>query len=187
MLHELKARLRDQISREISALPDAYISNSDEGLFLQVISFEQFVSARNIMIYYSVKREPATRKIAEAALAAGKTVAFPYCYRGGIMQARIVRSLDMLRPAILGIPAPPDDTPVIAPEELDLIIVPALTYDRNGYRIGYGGGYYERYLPGISAFTAGLARERLLKDELPVEPHDVAVKCVITEVRVLAQ
>jgi len=97
------------------------------------------------------------------------------------MEARIVYDLSELQPAMLGIPAPAGTAPVIAPETLDLIIVPALTYDRAGFRLGYGGGYYDRYLFGIPAFTLGLARERLIEAELPKEPHDVAVKCVITE------
>ena len=184
MEHELKALLRRQVYKEISNLPDDYLDDSDMELFIRFASLDEFAAARNIMTYYSVKREPATQSIAKAALSMGKTVAFPYCYRGGIMQARVVSSLDELRPAMFGIPAPPDTAPIITPEELDLIIVPALTYDSHGYRLGYGGGYYDRYLDGVTAFTAGLARGRLIKDELPKEPFDVAVKCVITEERV---
>jgi len=181
MINEKKANLRNQIIGEISALPDEYTAISDRGLFLWVTTLVEFITSRNIMIYYSVKREPATQEIAEFALSMGKTVAFPYCYRGGIMQARVVNNLNELRPAMLGIPAPPDTSPVISREELDLIIVPALTYDKKGYRLGYGGGYYDRYLCDIPALTVGLARARLIKDELPKEPHDIAVKCVITE------
>ena len=101
------------------------------------------------------------------------------------MEARVVRSLDELAPSMLGIPAPPDTAKLLAPEELDLIFVPALAYDAFGYRIGYGGGYYDRYLHDLSAYTVGLARERLLREILPVEPHDIAVKCVIMEDRVI--
>ena len=179
-----KAELRERIGAEISALPDDYIAASNDGLFLRTTSLKEFIDARNIMIYYSVKREPATLKIAETALSMGKTVAFPLCCRGGLMQARIVKDFGELRPAMLGIPAPLDTTPAIGPEELDLIIVPALAYDKEGYRLGYGGGYYDRYLRGVPVFTAGLARERLLKEKLPREPHDVPVKYIITEDRV---
>ena len=185
MVNELKAQLRKAISNEISNLPRDYISASDKGLFIQVISMEEFTSARNIMIYFSVKREPGTISIAETALSMGKTVAFPFCFRGGIMQARAIKSLSELHPAILGIPAPPDTAPVIAPAELDLIIVPGLSYDGNGHRIGYGGGYYDRFLQGLRAFTVGLARERLMKEELPTEPHDIAVKRVVTEEKLI--
>ena len=181
-----KKELRKRISEEISALPDDYIAASNAGLLHMIASFGAFETARNIMIYYSVKREPATQAMAEVALSLGKTVAFPLCFQGGIMQARAVRCLGDLHPAMLGIPAPPDTAPVIAPEDLDIVIVPALAFDSEGYRLGYGGGYYDRYLRTIPAYTIGLARERLMKDELPREPHDIAVKCVLTEERVFA-
>lgn len=176
-----KTELRLQANKLISDLPDDYIKASDTGLLDHVLSHEEFQNARNIMIYYSVKREPCTLGIAETAYLEDKTVAFPYCFRGGIMQARIVSSLDQLRPAVLGIPAPPDTAPVLNPEELDLIIVPALLYDTAGYRLGYGGGYFDRFLCGIPAFTIGLARTRLMVEMLPREKHDIAVKCIVTE------
>ena len=176
-----KTKLRKQVREEIAALPCDYISASDNGLFSRITLMKEFLAARNIMMYCSVEKEPDTHKIAKAALSMGKTVAFPFCSRGGIMHARVVSSLDELRPAMLGIPAPPDTAKVIEPEELNLIIVPALAYDRAGYRIGYGGGYYDRYLCGLPAFTVGMTRELLIKDEIPREPHDIAVNCVATE------
>ena len=176
-----KELLRKYVCEEISALPDDYVAGSDKGLFQRVTSLKEFTEARTIMVYHSVRREPDTLEIAKSALNAGKTVAFPYCLKGGAMQARAVRSISELTPSMLGIPAPPDTAPIIFPDDLELVIVPALTYDAAGYRIGYGGGYYDRYLCGINAFTVGLARERLLRPELPREAHDIAVKCVATE------
>ena len=181
----LKVEMRKQLRADISSLPEKYLDESNDGIFRLVTTLKEFTDARNIMLYYSVEREPATIRIAEAALSAGKTVSFPYCFRSGIMQAAIVTDLSQLKPSMLNIPAPPDSAPVIRPEDLDLVIVPALTYDKNGYRLGYGGGYYDRYLCGLAAFTAGLARQRLLSEELPVEQHDIAVNCVVTESAVL--
>ncbi|MCL1835754.1 MAG: 5-formyltetrahydrofolate cyclo-ligase [Oscillospiraceae bacterium] len=178
---EGKKDLRSSIRSEIEALPAQYISDSNEGIFRSVTAHGIFKDARAIMIYHSVGREPATLEIAKHALSGGKTVTFPRCLAGGIMHACAVRSLDELRPAVLGIPAPSEEAEVIAPSKLDLIIVPALTYDTDGYRLGYGGGYYDRYLPRTAAFTIGLARERLIKERLPREPHDIAVRCVMTE------
>ena len=185
-MDNIKSVLREQLKDEIAALPDDYISASDNGLLMLVSSMSEFLSAGNIMLYYSVEREPCTLEIANVALSMGKTVAFPYCYRAGVMCARIVTGHSDLKPAMLGIPAPPETADVIKPEALDMVIVPALTYDRSGYRLGYGGGYYDRYLCGIPAFTIGLARARLMKDELPREPHDIAVKRVVTESEVYA-
>ena len=186
-LKSIKSELRLTVQHEITGLSDEYISESDAGLFYHIKSLKEFIAARNIMLYCSVKREPATPEIAKIAFAAGKTVAYPLCYRNGIMQARIVADLSRLKPAMLGIPAPSETDPAIDPEDLDLIIVPALTYDKSGFRLGYGGGYYDRYLAGISAFTVGIARDRLIRDELPGEPHDIAVKCVITESGILCR
>jgi len=179
-----KKEQRKLIHEKIASLPDDYIVDSNALLFSMVTSLEEYRASQNIMLFYSVKREPDTVRIAEDALASGKTVAFPYCYRDGIMDARVVTSLDEMEEAMLGIPAPPDTAKVIAPEELDLILVPALAYDTEGYRIGYGGGYYDRFLPKTDAFTIGLAREQLLMKHAPREPHDIAVNCIITELNV---
>ena len=183
MISEKKALLRKQISEKINSLPDDYIIESDNGIFHAVTSLTVFNEARNILFYYSVKREPSTLEIVKVALQANKKVSFPLCYRGGIMNARVVESLEDLRPAMLGIPAPPESATIVPSNELDLIIVPALTYDMTGYRLGYGGGYYDRYLQSISASTVGIARERLLCEKLPFEMHDIAVHQVITEER----
>ena len=179
-----KNELRRQVRAEIEELSDEYIAESDDGLFRAVTSLEEFIAARSVMLYCSIEREPRTIEIAEAALKLGKTVAFPYCYDEGRMEARVVRSLNELEPAMLKIPAPVKASAVIAPEDICFIIVPALTYDRCGFRLGYGGGYYDRYLHSIGAFKAGIGRERLIKPHLPRETHDVAVDCLITESRV---
>jgi len=176
-----KKSQRERLHQEVALLADDYIAESNAQLLRRVTLLEEYAAARNIMIYYSVKREPDTIRIAEDALAAKKTVAFPYCYRGGVMEARFVSCLSELEESMLGIPAPPDTAQIIAPSELDFIIVPALAYVLNGYRIGYGGGYYDRFLPKTNAFTVGLARECLLMKAAPKEPHDIAVNCIVTE------
>ena len=177
----IKDELRGVVRGQIVELEQEYIESSDLGIFQNITALPEFKSAETLMIYYSVGREPDTVKIARYALELKKRVAFPFCYRGGIMDARLVSSLDELKPAMLGIPAPAADSAVIAPDELDLIIVPALTYDAHGFRLGYGGGYYDRYLPQTRAFKVGAAREKLLWGDLPHEPHDVSVDCLVTE------
>ena len=176
-----KKNQRARLHEEIASLTDDYIIESNAHLFNSVTSLEEYAAARNIMFYYSIKREPDTIRIVKDALDVGKTIAFPYCYRGGIMEARKISCLSELEESMLGIPAPPDTAQIITPEELDFIIVPALAYDINGYRIGYGGGYYDRFLPKTNAFTVGLARERLILKTAPKEPHDIAVNCIVTE------
>jgi len=183
----LKSELRKIVTNEINALPEEYIEASNKGILQQLLSLEEYKNAKCIMLFCSVGREPDTLELTKSALGSGKTVAFPYCFKGGIMQAREVKDLSELRPAVLGIPAPSAEASVIPPEKLDLIIVPALAFDKGLYRLGYGGGYYDRYLSGIKACTIGLARQRLLRDKVPREAHDVAVNCLVTEEKIFAQ
>ena len=186
MTSEEKSLLRKEAKTAISSLTDEYITISNKGIYERVISSAQFIDAKKIMIYYSIDREPATHDIAKIALDMGKTVAFPLCYSMGIMDARIVSNLADFSTSVsvIGIPSPPETSPIIPPEELDLILVPALAYDLNGYRLGLGGGYFDRFLQGLPAYTIGLARERLIRDILPTEPHDVPVNCIVTEEKV---
>ncbi|MCL2201132.1 MAG: 5-formyltetrahydrofolate cyclo-ligase [Oscillospiraceae bacterium] len=182
----IKTELRKTVCHEIDSLTSEYIQHSNSGIFSNITSLEEFISARCIMLFYSIGREPDTLKIADAAFEAGKTVAFPFCFHGGTMEARVISSLSEMKPAILGIPAPTESKVILPPDEIDFILVPALTYDKSRYRLGYGGGYYDRYLENNAAFTAGICRHRLIREEVPKEPHDIAVKCLVTEEKIFA-
>jgi 5-formyltetrahydrofolate cyclo-ligase len=176
-----KAALRVQLMKRIEALPGDYIAESDGGIFENMIGLPEFQSAATIFTYYSMGRESDTRKIVEYALARGQTVALPVCMKHGVMDARAITSVAELSLSSYGLLEPLSSSRVIMPDALDFIIVPALTYDGDGYRLGYGGGYYDRFLMRTRAFTAGVARERLLMEVLPREAHDMAVRCVVTE------
>lgn len=180
---DTKKALREAVTREIDGLPAEYIASSDAGIFENLSVLPEFVSAKVILFYYSVNREPDTRRAIDLALRMGKTVALPISYRGGVMRAHEILSAGDPGPGLHGIPAPPEDSRLIEKDALDLIVVPALAFDRAGFRLGYGGGYYDRYLPGARAYTVGLARRRLIKDAVLRETHDVPVNRVVTEER----
>ena len=93
----------------------------------------------------------------------------------------------MICPTSVGFSHPTlsDTAPEIAPENIDLILAPALSCDRNGYRLGYGGGYYDRFLARTRAVAAALCAESRLTDELPREPFDLPCNYIITERQVL--
>ena len=175
-----KKEFRGILMSRISALDAEYIRSSDRGLFENFVSLEEYERAKTIFAYISCGREPDTVEILNRALADGKTVALPESLPGGIMKARRINSLSELVPGRFGIPAPPEGAEEIAPEDVDLIIVPAVTFDECGRRMGRGGGYYDRYLAASPAFSVGLAREELLTS-VPTEEHDMAVACLVTE------
>jgi 5-formyltetrahydrofolate cyclo-ligase len=180
-LTDEKKRLRSETLREIEALPEVYVASSDAGILANLTALPEFIAASVILFYCSVGREPDTRKAIELAARQNKTVALPAPYRGGKMLAREFVGFDALEDGLYGIPAPPDSARTVEKDDVELIIVPAVSFTADGRRLGYGGGYYDRYLPDSRAFTVGLARQRLVKSYLPSEPHDVPVRCLVTE------
>lgn len=80
---------------------------------------------------------------------------------------------------------PSADLLVVAPDEIDLVLVPGIAFDRRGYRLGFGGGYYDRFLPTCPAPRAGITYEFSLLDELPVELHDQRVGWVVTPAQII--
>ena len=95
-----------------------------------------------------------------------------------------VRRYDPDKPLVrapFGISEPGEDCPLLAREEIPLALVPALCYDRRGFRLGFGGGYYDRWLEGFSGLRVGLCREAVLQDRVPAGPHDARVDLLLTE------
>ena len=89
-------------------------------------------------------------------------------------------------PGVFSVPEPPEDAARLLPKEVDFALVPALALDPRGYRIGYGGGYYDRLLPKLSqARTCAVAFDFQLIAEVPELPFDVAVDLVVTDERVI--
>ncbi|GHG02064.1 5-formyltetrahydrofolate cyclo-ligase [Deinococcus piscis] len=81
----------------------------------------------------------------------------------------------------LGVRQPPRDTPQIPVSEIDAAVLPALSFDRRGFRLGYGGGFYDRFLAGLTRPTIGVTHSALLLDQLPHEAHDVPLHWIVTE------
>ncbi len=119
-----KAALRRQLVKKINALPEEYIAASNEGIFGVLAALPEFAAAETVFAYYSLNREPDTVRFIHHALKAGKTVALPVCFKGGVMEARVVENLDGLRRTKLGLLEPLSSARVLPPEALDFIVVP---------------------------------------------------------------
>lgn len=147
-----------------------------EAACARVLALDAYKTAKIVFCYYSVGGEADTLALIERMRADGKTVCLPAITGRGVMEAR---RMDRLVPGRYGIPAP--DGPAIPPEDIDLIVVPGLAFDRSCHRLGQGGGYYDRYLSGCRAVTIGLAFELQMVDELPREAHDIPLDFVATD------
>ncbi|MBR1981507.1 MAG: 5-formyltetrahydrofolate cyclo-ligase [Akkermansia sp.] len=107
--------------------------------------------------------------------------AFPRCGRMGAMQFHHVQNpAEELEPGAMGILAPKAGLPVVGPEEIDLLIVPGVAFAASGQRLGYGGGYYDRYIPGCTrARVLALAFAEQMEPAIPTEPHDLTIPEII--------
>ena len=178
---KVKKILRQQIREAMDELTDQEKAWSDEELIARFLEHPKLAEARTVMAYYGVGNEICTQGLLQTLLDQGKTLCLPKCLPEHQMEARAITSLSDLAPDQYGIPAPKDTCPVVAREELDLILVPGLCFDSRGSRLGQGGGYYDRYLEDYEGVTVGLCREDFFQVNLPREPLDAYVRFVLTE------
>lgn len=159
---------------------------SDHQLFQQFLTLLHSTRPSSILLYFGVGNEPDTSQLFEPLSLLGTELALPRCLPGGEMEARSYRGIEHLTSGPFGIPEPDITCPVVRRDSLSLILVPGLCFDERGFRLGHGGGYYDRYLTGFSGSSVALCRDRLLLPNLPVEPHDRPVDLVLTETRCLS-
>ena len=154
----------------------------DGALLSRVIDCETFNSADTVLCYYPVKGEPNVLPIAELALKLGKEVAFPISHIAERkLTFHLIDSVSDLKKGTYGIPEPSENAPLLHDLKKAICIVPALAFDKKGKRLGYGGGYYDRFLSKFSGASLGLAYDRFFVDELPADEYDATVDIIITE------
>lgn len=179
-----KAALRKAV-KEIS-LSAKEMRVSDDMLLRRFLALPQVANSPSILLYYGVGNEPDTARLLEPLKALGKEIYLPCCLPGGRMEARRYEGSERLIPGPYGIPEPEADCLSAEKDSLSLILVPGLCFDLRGFRLGHGGGYYDRYLTGYDGLTVALCRDRLLRPVLPTEAHDRPVDLLLTETRCLS-
>ena len=176
-----KARLRRQALDWLATLSSQARIAGDEVLFRRFLALPQIESARTVLLYHGMDTEPDTVRLLSPLWDIGKQVCLPRCLPGNQMEARLVQRDSTLVRHPYGMLEPGPDCPLIPPDQIDLVLVPGLAFDRSGGRLGRGGGYYDRWLAGFSGVTAALCRDGLLMESIPRLPHDLGVNLVVTE------
>lgn len=181
---EDKAALRRQVCLTLECLSPEAVRRGDDALFAAFSALPQVEAASTLFAFWGIPgREPDTGRLIRALTARGKRVGLPRMLPGRQMEVRLYEPDRPLVPASFGILEPPADAPLLARPDIDLALVPAVCYDRRGFRLGFGGGYYDRWLSGFSGFTVGLCRDCVLQDRVPTEDHDCRVDLLLTETR----
>lgn len=178
---EEKIHLRQTVRQLEAELPTAYLARSNEGILRRLLAMPAYQAAETVFCFVSVGTEVDTRPLLEDALSVGKRLCVPLCTAPGQMELRQITSLTGLVPGAYGIPAPPPESARVAIDGVDFAVIPCLTCSHGGRRLGRGGGYYDRFLTHYRGGAVLVCRERLIREEIPVEPHDMPVPWVLTE------
>lgn len=181
-----KTLLRVNIRKQLTAMPTAQMHESDSALFQALMALPQVSQAKTISLFWGITGlEPDTSRLIPQLLEMGKRVCLPRIISDFGMELREYTPDCPMARTSFGILEPTIDCPLVEKDQVDLVIVPALCYDRKGFRLGYGAGHYDRWLSDYAGHTVGMCREISLQDEVPTEAHDKPVQIVVTESEVL--
>lgn len=168
---------RDEIDREKKLLLDKLIEE-------KLVNTSIFKESKNIFIYLGFGSEIDTISFVKKFLKMGKVILVPVTDMGAkTMDAVKIDSLELLERNSYGIYEPKDSKEAFDKEEIDLIILPGVAFDEEGNRVGYGGGYYDRYLCSIRKDIPkiALAYDLQVISGIPAEEHDIKADYIITE------
>lgn len=173
-----KAAVRREIIEKLKNMTDEEKTRSNDKIFKKILKLPEFLTSKVIFLYISVGDEADTLRLFNLSLEMGKRVCIPKCEGKGIMRAIEVFGEDDLIPDKYGIPSAEGEE--ISPSNIDFAIVPAVAFEKSGKRLGRGGGYYDRFLKKLDAFTVGICHPCQILDEIETEEHDIPVKLVIS-------
>lgn len=183
-----KQRLREERLAAREALSEQERSVLDDRITQKLLATSEYAEATTVLTYVSVSSEVSTRMFIECALRDGKTVAVPRCLPGHCLEFVAIASLEQLVAAPFNLLEPVKELPAVTEDQKNnsICIVPALLVDTKGYRLGYGAGFYDRFLSTYPGKKICLAyQQNLSRTMLPHTAFDVAVDVVITESDVL--
>ena len=177
----MKAELRKKILQEMKALSQEQKQAMDQALTDQFLKHPFYQEAKLIASYLSFPHEFQTQELIDQALRDGKKVLIPKTYPKGRMDF-VVYDPQQLVKTSFGLLEPQENLEVVDASQIDLIHVPGLAFTIRGYRIGYGGGYYDRYLEQFTGHTLSTVYPCQIRDFSP-ENHDIPVQEVLIDER----
>ena len=180
-----KAVLRKEILGSLKQMdPKLHYSKSNQ-IHISLLKEESIQNAEIIGITLSSFPEVGTWELIEKLWTAGKQIAVPKCRPSTrAMDFYIIETFDQLETVYMKLKEPiPHITKKVEAAQIDVQIIPGVVFDCKGYRIGFGGGYYDRYLSDYRGTTIALAFDCQIIDRVPSEHFDIPVSCILTETK----
>lgn len=180
-IQEKKAELREALKQLRADIPAEKKHSADTEMISRLLMTKEYHNAKIILCYYGTGTEIDTKPLIYAALANKKRVALPRC-KGNEMEFYFIKNFDFLEKGSFGIPEPdPLRCRQVRDLRNSLLIAPGLSFSPNGDRLGYGKGYYDRFLDSYSGKAVGMCYQNLVKFNLPVDENDRRIDILITE------
>lgn len=181
-LRQYKKEIRAQMRKLRREMPPETIQKKDREIYERLIAMEQYQCAKTVVVYVSKELEVDTRRLMEKAWADGKQVAAPRCIANTRqMKMHLIKSMADLHAGAYGILEPDETLPVLKDTKKAVCIVPAFCNDFRGYRVGYGGGYYDRYLSGFEGVKIGVNYSDCVRPRLIGGRYDVPIDVLVTD------
>lgn len=178
-----KSEMRAAYLAKRASLTAEEKSARDQKICDAVLSSASFRYAETLLAYAPREGEVDIYPVLLAALAQGKRLALPRCEGEHLMHYRFITSLDELAPGSYGILEPSANAPLYdsSADSSTLCLVPGVVFDRHGYRIGYGGGYYDRFLHGFRGSLAGIVYRDFIIPAVPCGRFDLPLPVMFTD------
>lgn len=185
-----RSEIRLDVLKARMSLSQEWIREKSKAITDKIIALEAYVKSRSLMVYVDFRNEVGTENLILHALSAGKRVSVPITDIKGkrLTPSELLDYPGDLEPGAWGILEPgKQHVRPVSPEDLDLVVVPGVAFDAGGNRLGYGGGFYDRFLPRTRLGTVYLAPAfeiQVVENVFP-GPLDVPVHIIVTEEKVI--
>ena len=181
-IREYKQKIRDEVKAQRRELLPEEKLRLDSGVLANVKKMREYKSCSTVFVYVSTAIEVDTKNIIEMAWRDGKRVAVPRCIpETRQMTFHYITSFNDLKPGTFSVLEPSEDAPLADSYNKSIMLVPALIIDKYGYRLGYGKGYYDRYISKYSGLTVGLCYLNNIKNKIFHGRYDKKLDYIITE------
>lgn len=188
----MKKEFRKKIISLRNEKDNYFIKHNSDLIAEKLLQLDCIKNAQTIMLYLDFNNEVATDSLINKLINLGKTIACPITIKEErkLIPSKITDLKNGIQYGAYNIREPkPECSPAIDIKDLDVVIVPAVAYDKHCYRLGYGGGFYDRFLENLrkDAITVGIAFDLQIFDDIPKEDHDAQLDYIVTESTVLAK
>ncbi len=186
-IRPIKKQMRSSCKEARRSMDKTLKASSDKKIQNKLLNLFAVREADVVLTYVSTPIEVKTLDFITALLEQGKSVAVPKCLNDkGDMDFFLINSLDDLEDGFFGVREPnPEASKRAIPTENSVCVVPAFLFDEKGYRLGYGKGYYDRFLSKFEGKTVGICYEENIRDSLMHGKYDRPVALIVTEKRIV--